>query len=192
MEQKILDALKGLDVENDENWTGDGAVRVDVVSGIVGEEVTRAAITKVAPAFNRKNPSVVIEDLTNGEGGDTEKKTVTEVSAPTETFSNPWAQTAQQAKKQVEAIEETNKSVQEQLDELGSKRVEVAAIAHKANADLRELDAQMEKLSAKLVIPQLSIKQQLALVHAADAAMQEQANSKQAQALKLLGEHNLL
>lgn len=52
----IKEALGQLDTLNDEQWTGDGAPRVDAVEAILGEDVTRAQIIEVAPEFSRENP----------------------------------------------------------------------------------------------------------------------------------------
>lgn len=52
----IKEALGQLDTLNDEQWTGDGAPRVDAVEALLGEDVTRAQIIEVAPEFSRENP----------------------------------------------------------------------------------------------------------------------------------------
>lgn len=54
MEDKIKEALAQLDVLDDDQWTSDGAPRVDVVEKIVGEVVTRKDIIEANPHFNRK------------------------------------------------------------------------------------------------------------------------------------------
>lgn len=51
---KIIEALKGLDPENNEHWTADGAPKL---SALKIEGVTRAEVVKAAPHFNRLNPS---------------------------------------------------------------------------------------------------------------------------------------
>lgn len=49
----LKDALKQLDVNNDDHWTKGGLPLVDVVSGYHGEPVTRAEIAEVWPEFSR-------------------------------------------------------------------------------------------------------------------------------------------
>ena len=50
---KILEALKQFMQDNDEHWTADGAPRIDVVEGFLGEKTTRGEVSKAAPKFNR-------------------------------------------------------------------------------------------------------------------------------------------
>lgn len=52
----VLETLRLLDLEADELWTADGLPRVDVVSNMLGAEVTRQQITDAAPQFSRHNP----------------------------------------------------------------------------------------------------------------------------------------
>lgn len=61
MKDKILEALGQFDPLNDEQWTSDGAPRVDAVEAIIGENVTRQMIVDAAPDFDREKA---------GEGGD--------------------------------------------------------------------------------------------------------------------------
>lgn len=49
----ILEALATLDHEDPKHWTDDGAPLVEVVSELVGSEVTRKEITDAAPNFAR-------------------------------------------------------------------------------------------------------------------------------------------
>lgn len=48
------EALKALDPANDDHWTSDGLPRVDVITGLVGQAVTRADITGLAPGLTRE------------------------------------------------------------------------------------------------------------------------------------------
>ena len=50
----IKEALGTLDKSNDDHWTADGLPRIDVVSAIVGEKVTRAQISEADPDFTRE------------------------------------------------------------------------------------------------------------------------------------------
>lgn len=51
--EKIVEALAGLDHTDPTLWTSSGEVRVEVVSAIVGESLTRAHIRDAAPDFKR-------------------------------------------------------------------------------------------------------------------------------------------
>lgn len=50
----ILEAIKKLDTENNDHWTGTGLPSVDAVGSIVGETVTRKQIGKAAPGYDRE------------------------------------------------------------------------------------------------------------------------------------------
>lgn len=52
---EIKEALAQLDAFDDDQWTADGLPKLDVVSGMVGERVTRQQVTDAAPQFNREN-----------------------------------------------------------------------------------------------------------------------------------------
>lgn len=55
MLMQIKDALKKLDVKNDNHWTDDGLPRVDTIRLLVGDQtVTREHITREYPTFNRE------------------------------------------------------------------------------------------------------------------------------------------
>lgn len=60
MSDEIKDALLTLDIDDDSHWTSDGLPRLDVMKELVGNDVTRADIVKVAKDFHRKN--AIIED----------------------------------------------------------------------------------------------------------------------------------
>ena len=53
--ENLLSILKSLSPEDDGLWTEDGAPRLDVVSGLIGAEVTREAIFDVAYGLDRSN-----------------------------------------------------------------------------------------------------------------------------------------
>ncbi|WAX22435.1 hypothetical protein P6F34_gp92 [Pseudomonas phage MiCath] len=56
MSEKILEALKKLDVENDNHWTADGAVRLDTIKMLAADPtITRDILDTVAPGFVRSN-----------------------------------------------------------------------------------------------------------------------------------------
>ena len=53
--QNIIDALKNLDVTNDNHWTVDGQPRLDTVKMLAADpSVTRDTINAIAPDFNRE------------------------------------------------------------------------------------------------------------------------------------------
>lgn len=55
--EKIKAALAQLDPLDDDQWTADGAPKVETVSGLVGEAVKRQDIVNAAPDFNREKAS---------------------------------------------------------------------------------------------------------------------------------------
>lgn len=53
--QNIIDALKKLDVSNDNHWTVDGQPRLDTVKMLAADpSVTRDTLNEIAPDFNRE------------------------------------------------------------------------------------------------------------------------------------------
>ncbi len=67
----IKEALMSMDALDDDQWTGDGAPKVDVVSEVVGEKVTRQMIVDLAPEFSQSNMVIASEeDEAEQEGGD--------------------------------------------------------------------------------------------------------------------------
>jgi hypothetical protein len=59
MSEDIRKALAALDVNDDLDWTSDGAPSLLALSALLGREVTRKEIAESSVAFSRKNPSVV-------------------------------------------------------------------------------------------------------------------------------------
>lgn len=167
MNQKILDVLKLVDIDNDEHWTADGAVRVDVVSELAGVDVSRADIASAAPTFTRANT-----DLTP----------TTDDFTPEETqeldFTSPWAQSEHVVKRVVEETKNNNEVVLAQLPELQEKREKLEVAVAEAKQALGAVVAQIKELEESLVEPQLTLKQQLDLVHKQDAREQEERLEK--------------
>lgn len=89
----IKEALQQLDVDNDEQWTADGLPKVDVVSELVDETVTRKDIIDAAPQFTRENPEVETEDsqeTSTNSSEESSNETETDVSTDTEDLNlNP-------------------------------------------------------------------------------------------------------
>lgn len=55
----LLDALKKLNPEDNNDWTDEGLPRLDVVNALYGRNVTRAELKKAAPGFSRHNFHVI-------------------------------------------------------------------------------------------------------------------------------------
>ncbi len=58
----IKEALMSMDALDDDQWTGDGAPKVDVVAEAVGEKVTRQMIVDLAPEFSQTNMVIASEE----------------------------------------------------------------------------------------------------------------------------------
>lgn len=67
----IKAALAELDPLNDDQWTAEGAPRIEAISNILGQSVTRKEVTDAAPLFNRANPS--LDEVAQGEKEETKK-----------------------------------------------------------------------------------------------------------------------
>lgn len=60
MNEKIVAALKQLDVANDAHWTGDGLPKLENVRMLAGDfALSREAVTNALPGFSRATPNVV-------------------------------------------------------------------------------------------------------------------------------------
>jgi hypothetical protein len=58
----IKEALSQLDTLDDNLWTQDGSPKIEAVSDLVGNKVTRAEILEAAPKFSRENPDTSASD----------------------------------------------------------------------------------------------------------------------------------
>ena len=81
----IKEALMSMDALDDEQWTGDGAPKVDVVSEVVGEKVTRQQILDLAPEFSQSN-MVIASEEEQPEGGDPASEDEAQAEASMETI----------------------------------------------------------------------------------------------------------
>jgi len=52
-QEQIIEALSLLDPKDDASWTEDGAPKIEAVSAILMEPITRAEIVNAAPSFSR-------------------------------------------------------------------------------------------------------------------------------------------
>lgn len=78
MTKTIQEALAQLDTLNDEQWTSEGMPKVDVISTLVGETVTRQQIIDAAPKFSRQNTEIDAEDAGDEDEDDEIDETVTD------------------------------------------------------------------------------------------------------------------
>lgn len=67
--EKIQEALAQIDPLDDDQWTTDGAPKVDTVEELLGESVTRKEIVEAAPDFNREKAG---EESVNDDEDNTE------------------------------------------------------------------------------------------------------------------------
>lgn len=67
MSDKIVAALKTLDVENDQHWTSDGAPRIDTLKILVGNPgLSREDVNAALPGFSRSTAKTFAETGTSG------------------------------------------------------------------------------------------------------------------------------
>lgn len=93
--EQIVEALGQMDPLDDDQWTADGAPKVEVVGKLAGDfGIKRQDIVSAAPAFNRENPVTEIEQdppeeetETETETSSEEEETETETSSEQETPS---------------------------------------------------------------------------------------------------------
>lgn len=77
MSEKIITALKTLDVKTDAQWTQDGQVNLNAFKFVNGgEAVTREQLEEVAPGFNRENAATYFDEK-EGEGAATDANVAT-------------------------------------------------------------------------------------------------------------------
>lgn len=85
MSEKIITALKTLDVKTDAQWTQDGQVNLNAFKFVNGgEAVTREQLEEVAPGFNRENAATYFDEKKEGEvSAPIEGATVTDANVAT-------------------------------------------------------------------------------------------------------------
>jgi len=77
LNEKITEALLMMDAMDDDQWTADGAPKVDVVNKLAETEgVTRAQILDAAPKFSRDNFDVSAPEVDETEVDETEENSL--------------------------------------------------------------------------------------------------------------------
>lgn len=124
MSEKIIEALKGLDPENNEHWTADGAPKL---SALKIEGVTRAEVVKAAPHFNRLNPSTETPAMVEAALKTSQASGVPDTDAIT--LATAERDDAKDIlEKAALAHRETGKEVQKAMTNLDEKERELAAL----------------------------------------------------------------
>lgn len=94
---KIIEALGLMDTMDDDQWTADGAPKVDTVADFGElENLKRADIIEAAPKFSRENPDVSVDDSGEDEA---------EVEVNTQGRNHPKIIEAQEAYDEIIAAE---------------------------------------------------------------------------------------
>lgn len=160
--QNIIDALKKLDVSNDNHWTVDGQPRLDTVKMLAADpSVTRDTINAIAPDFNRetaaswepKQENEQVQTTSDNEQG-TENQPQEKPVEATGTSGNDVEQQPQDAEtKPSEEVAETNLELLEKaLADAEAKTAEKRLAKEQADADyaaaLQEEDAARITLDA--------------------------------------------
>ena len=157
MNQKILDALLKLDINNDEHWTSDGLPRMDVLEGIVGDKsLTRQQVTAAKPGFSRAVAAQAQAQQEQQSQGSTEpSKETAPASAQPPSAKAPAATTPSEEENEGEVedsedseVAEARKALAEaqaELDELTAERAKVEK-AHVAK--MQEVDKLTDALEA--------------------------------------------
>lgn len=110
-QEKILAALRDLDVLDDDQWTTDGSPKVEFVSKIVGSPVTRQEIFDASPGFNRSK--------TLNEEVEKEEEKVPDEGWSYESFkAHVYSLKKDNLESGMKEVEEAQKSVQEKIDAL--------------------------------------------------------------------------
>lgn len=160
--QNIIDALKKLDVSNDNHWTVDGQPRLDTVKMLAADpSVTRDTINAIAPDFNRetaaswepKQENEQVQTTSDNEQSTEDQPQEKPVEA-TGTSGNDAEQQPQDAEaKPSEEVAETNlEHLEKALADAEAKTAEKRLAKEQADADyaaaLQEEDAARIALDA--------------------------------------------
>lgn len=127
----IAAALSQLDVGNDEHWTQDDLPRLDVVSKLLGHNVSRKEITDVAPDFSRTaaTPKETPDDETALSGAVAEAEADLEVDPSPTDLASALAITSSQLLMDRSLFEKVGKlldnGINERLREIERLKIEI-------------------------------------------------------------------
>lgn len=147
MDKQILEALLALDPNNEDHWTADGLPKVDIVSNLVGETVTRQQITQAKPGFSK-----ALAVMQQGqEQGDNAPKSNEPNDAENGEQQNPHKSQNQHDEQNTshEGEAEKGEQVQTELEQIDT---EIASVEHQVEAlktKLSKLYSERDKLVVK-------------------------------------------
>lgn len=146
MSQKILDALKALDVANDNHWTADGLPRLDTVKMLAADPtLSREAVDTAAPGFTRTTAKEYVVPAPDSAGNAAGAATVGEgAPVPATPAVTPAAPPAEEAGATTFSNEQAQ---QPEVASAGAATDEVASLAE----ELEEVRGTIERTRAALV-----------------------------------------
>lgn len=164
MSKEIIAGLLKLDVEDDAMWTADGLPKVDTLETITGLNLSRAEITAAAPQFTRTNVVIPEEEETPAE---IVPSTIvdTEDNSDNIEFQTPWAQGVNQAQAIEKANSEASTVIEADLKEAEEHLEDLQKQREKLNLAINEHIEKVDKLLNMFKPKELTLKQQLDLVH---------------------------
>ena len=160
MNQKILDALLKLDINNDDHWTADGLPRMDAIELIVGsKDITRQQVTAAKPGFSRAVAAASQVTQAQGAQGSTEPASQTAPAAAQAPSTNALVITTSEKEDKIE-VDNTDEpdvaeartqllEAQEALAKLDQERAEVKRLYDEKSAEVDKLTDALEALVGK-------------------------------------------
>lgn len=160
MNQKILDALLKLDINNDDHWTSDGLPRMDAIELIVGSKnITRQQVTAAKPGFSRAVAAASQVTQAQGAQGSTEPAPQTAPAAAQAPSTNALVITTSEKEDKIE-VDNTDEpdvaeartqllEAQEALAKLDQERAEVKRLYDEKSAEVDKLTDALEALVGK-------------------------------------------
>ena len=173
LNEAILAALPTIDVEDDELWTESGLPTVEAVQAATGiEDLKRKQITEAAPQFNRMNPVIEVEDLTNDEEEDDDDADNPEI------IQDEEAEEVEEAEEEVLTLEKARELYAAAQDEVtaAKRNLEVASNALNA-ATAKAMPAATPETKQKEIMLYLQ-RQQEARNARAEAALEADEQPK--------------
>lgn len=147
---KINEALRKLDVENDQHWTADGMPKMGVVEELVGDKsITRKDVTNAAPDFNREAIRTQMqEQASNSEQGTADHEPEPLVEEPEKDAAKTAKPTGPlTSSSPVESVEvKENKSRQAER----AARVKEACKEFSELTDIEELDSEIQGMEEQV------------------------------------------